>query len=600
VLLLLPAGSFFGGTVLNFIRNRGQVVIVADSGAEVTVKEKGAVVAEVIGGRVISLGAGAHELEVAIKDAEGKARSFAMQFSLARGGTSVLDVHQELARLDDETERGVAQWVLGLGGRITVWVRDREKQVHSVKELPEEAFRVTRVNFYKNPQVNDAGLAHLEKLTHLSSVELFGTRISDAGLSRLRNLTTLSEVDVGQTQVGDAALEHLARLTNLTSLQLAQTRVGAAGLKHLEGLTRLSRLDLSKTRVSDAGLVGLSKLRHLLRLDLTGTLIGDAGLAHLARLTNLNGLWLRDTQVGDAGLKHLRALGYLESLDLSKTRVSDAGLPHLTALRYLSRLDLAQTRVSDAALTHLQALRKVDSLGLRGTRLSARATATLKKSFPRATITWSEPNRSAAEAVLALGGVVHVRAKGQADDCLVSSAANLPEESFRLTRVSLAHVQGLVGDLWPKLAALGDPDFDDLHVLDLSGRTLGDKDISALAALTTLTDLSLAQTPVSDADLERLKGLKKLRRLSLAGSGVTDKGLTHLHGLSEMQELDLNDTKTTAMGISALRKALPNCQVLSALALKGGPEDVISTASESDNSAWIQGRWRQGHTSPKR
>jgi Leucine-rich repeat (LRR) protein len=266
--------------------------------------------------------------------------------------------------------------------------------------------------------------------------------------------------------------------------------------------------------------------------------------------------------------------------------------------------------VSDAGLPDLVAFPQLTALNLESSRVSSKGLATLKAAFPHAQLSWSEPNRTAAEAVVALGGTIHIRRKGEAEDRLVKTAAELPADYFQVTRARLAGVQKPLGDLLPKLTALTDPDFDRLRVLDLSGTAADDGNLNALRPLTGLTELSLAGTKISDAGLADLQGLKHLRRLvldgsavrgtglaglkdlpaltdlglgcptltdvflnqlgelkrlerlSLAGSRVTDEGLKALHGLTSLQELDLTGTQVTAAGIGALQKALPKCRVL--------------------------------------
>jgi hypothetical protein len=128
-------------------------------------------------------------------------------------------------------------------------------------------------------------------------------------------------------------------------------------------------------------------------------------------------------------------------------------------------------------------------------------------------IPWSEPNRTACEAVLALGGEVQVSLKGQAQGQTVKAVVQLPSESFQLTHVRLGGISKPLDDVWPKLAALNDPEFDRLEALDLSR------------------------------------------------SSVTDVGLKQLHGLGSLREIDLSGTKVTGEGVADLQKSLPNCRV---------------------------------------
>jgi hypothetical protein len=153
---------------------------------------------------------------------------------------------------------------------------------------------------------------------------------------------------------------------------------------------------------------------------------------------------------------------------------------------------------------------------------------------------WSEPNRTAAEAVLAVAGTVRVQVQGSSPDRPVTAAGRLPEEYFRVTSVSLASVGKLPDDLPEKLAALSDAKFDGLTVVDVVGAGLSaDALDTLLAALPeTVADLSLARTHAGDSQLalcsQRLKGL---------------------------QRLNLIGTEVTAAGVTAAQKALPNCSI---------------------------------------
>jgi hypothetical protein len=67
--------------------------------------------------------------------------------------------------------------------------------------------------------VSDAGLAHVEKLATLKSLDLHGTKVTDAGLARLAGLAELEELDLEATTVTSAGV---ARLAGLTKLRLGE------------------------------------------------------------------------------------------------------------------------------------------------------------------------------------------------------------------------------------------------------------------------------------------------------------------------------------------------------------------------------------------
>jgi hypothetical protein len=60
-------------------------------------------------------------------------------------------------------------------------------------------------------------------------------------------------VCLSKTKITDAGLAQLNALTNIKSLELDATQVSDAGLVHLEGFSQLDYLDLSGTQVSDTG-----------------------------------------------------------------------------------------------------------------------------------------------------------------------------------------------------------------------------------------------------------------------------------------------------------------------------------------------------------
>ncbi len=425
----------------------------------------------------------------------------------------------------------------------------------------------------KNTGVTDAGLKHLEGLTRLKSLALEGTRVSDAGLSHLQRLTALTTLDLTNTLVTDAGLKHLQGLTQLESLRLNGTQVTDAGLKLLPVLKKLHVLMLEWTRVTDAGLKQLQGLPQLDRLWLRGTRVTDAGMVHLSGLTKLGILDLTSLPVTDAGLAHLKDLAQLESLDLGATRVTNAGLAHLKGLTRLGRLYLGETRVTEAGLVELQGLKNLHVLSLKGatqiddaivprilnlgnlaeldltdSRVSTKGFAALKAALPHSVrVAWSDPNTTAAKAVLSAGGTVEIRLQGTESDRSVKAIAEFPSEPFRITAASLA---GARPPLEAAIAALSGPGVDGLISLNLSGTVIGDADWLRLKGLTRLRSLALEGTVVRGPELKQLSGLTNLEELVLSRTETTDSGLAHLRGLTRLTNLILDRTRVTDAGLA--------------------------------------------------
>jgi hypothetical protein len=130
-------------------------------------------------------------------------------------------------------------------------------------------------------EVTDDGLAKIEKLIGLKTLDVSGFLISDVGLAHLRGLVDLENLTLMHAKISEAGLAHLKGLTRLKYLVLSCTHLTDAGLSHLKGLTSVEVLYLSDTKVSDAGLAYLKGLTRLIYLNLAGTRVTDAGLKEL-------------------------------------------------------------------------------------------------------------------------------------------------------------------------------------------------------------------------------------------------------------------------------------------------------------------------------
>jgi serine/threonine protein kinase/Leucine-rich repeat (LRR) protein len=505
-------------------------------------------------------------------------------------------------------QRGAAAWALSMGGKVTVLSPEREQVLQVSNELPTGDFQVVGLNL-GGTAADDSGLAHIQALSGLRELDLSGTRVDDAGLACVATLQKLQYLNLVNTKVTDAGLIHLVALTDLQRLILPGTKVTDAGMKQLAKINSLQSIDLSQTQVGDAGIATLVAMNHLESLYLAQTRVTDAGLLHLAPLKDFHGLNVADTKVSDAGLVHLAGLTNLYYLHLGRTPVTDAGLVHLAGLTNLQYLHLSGTQVTDDGLTHLAAMKKLRMLFLNDTRvtdaglahvlslplppltamelirsrISAAGARAVKSILPGIKLEWSEPNRSAAEAILAAGGSVQVRTAGQKEPVSVKAATDLPADYFRLISARLTGARQPSRDALGSLRKLSDSEFDDFQVLDLSDSSWTDADLELLAGLQCrrleldrapiygpglvhlnlprLTELRLGCPTLSFLGMSYVGELKRLERLSLANSGATDASLKYMHDLVNLRELDLTGTRVTSEGIAALRKVLPRCDI---------------------------------------
>jgi hypothetical protein len=110
-------------------------------------------------------------------------------------------------------------------------------------------------------------------------LDLLSTRISDRELGNLlSSLNDLRFLSLAETRVGDAGLVHLQSLTHLQKRHLDHSNITNEGLALLTTLPNLQILALKGTRIIDAGLVHVGRLSALKGLYLTRTGATDTRL----------------------------------------------------------------------------------------------------------------------------------------------------------------------------------------------------------------------------------------------------------------------------------------------------------------------------------
>jgi hypothetical protein len=200
--------------------------------------------------------------------------------SLATGlspGQLQLVIAHELAHL---TKTRISQ------SRITDRGLEHLAQAESLTEL-----------FVMSSKMTDAGLHHLRALRNLESLELVG-EISGVGLERLVSLSDLKKLRLGGPNLGDAALSPIGRMTTLEELKLSGKGITAAGVRHLQDLDHLERLELHGRWITDETLAPLASVQDLetLQLSLPSEDLTVECLRDLAQRAQLEKLVLRSTQ----------------------------------------------------------------------------------------------------------------------------------------------------------------------------------------------------------------------------------------------------------------------------------------------------------------
>ncbi len=288
-------------------------------------------------------------------------------------------------------DRKAAEWVISMGGKVTVFTNGTSTEVSTAADLPPGKFSVQKVLLDPpNQPVTDllplAGLKELTQvqLSHISSLddadmEVFTSlsalekllfdfgSLTDAALSnfaKLRNLKVLSLRE--QKGMTGEALPLLAKL-NLTDLNLQGCKFTDAGFKSLGLLTQLARLGLQQTNFNDGHLVSLEPLKKLDDLNLGDCGVTIDGLARSKGMPNLTKLGLRLQSGG--GVNQYRELATkfpkvfrIKHYGDSKTTITPQDIAAIASFPKLTECSL--TEASDTALPGLLELPNLSFIGI--------------------------------------------------------------------------------------------------------------------------------------------------------------------------------------------------------------------------------------------
>ncbi|HEX3655781.1 MAG TPA: SUMF1/EgtB/PvdO family nonheme iron enzyme, partial [Pirellulales bacterium] len=262
-----------------------------------------------------------------------------------------------------DVERGVANWVLSLGGKVKVTLPATPGQnpveITAAAQLPAEPFVLYGIELNDCNTVTDKDFARIEGLANLVEFKVRQVPIGDEGVAHLAHQRNLSWLILMNTNTTDAGLVAIGALAQLNSLVIAGNRkITDAGVAHLRGLTQLRSLWLNFTAITGAGLKHLHNLPMLLSLGLPDTKLGESDLKDLAGFKTVTFVSIDGTPgATDAGMAILRAMPALTGLHVAHSSVGDKGLEILATFPGLKTLDVKASRVTDAGVQRFRALR---------------------------------------------------------------------------------------------------------------------------------------------------------------------------------------------------------------------------------------------------
>jgi serine/threonine protein kinase len=463
-----------------------------------------------------------------------------------------------------EPDRAAAEFVIGRGGSVDIDGVGAVRDLRNVESLPSTPFKLLGAFATADTAaIADADLDRFRDLTALQDLQLTGT-FTDAGLAKLtesRSAGTLRSLRLVSPDMADGAFASFAKLPALASLSFrGSKRFTGRGLADLKG-AGLAWLALVECHAMEgAELAKLADLPKLTELQiLHGTLTDDA-LRHVGKLTGLKGLSVYAIQgVGDAGARHLEGLVVLELLQIELSTFGEASfesfakLPKLHTLGAnnfktftpvaakalamspaLHTLALEASSLDDAGLTALAECKSLKILYARQSKITAAGAAAFRKARPDVTLQCDfpdDPDRKAAETILALGSLVVVRV-----DNVEKPLRDIDEIAGKSIEVVSVNVN--------------------------RNKFVNDDTLECLRGLKHLTSAQLTNTAAGDRALDCLKDATKLETLILYNSKITDKGLDSLAGLTNLKNLNLTQLPNLSeAAVKALAAKIPQCRI---------------------------------------
>lgn len=165
-------------------------------------------------------------------------------------------------------------------------------------------------------------------------------------------------------------------------------------------------------------------------------------------------------------------------------------------------------------------------------------------------------------------GVAEAAAKGP-DAALVKSVAELSKQYPGAVAFESQASSGVTFTAVSMRGKFDDAEFAKLASIvpyfvsaDLSATKITDQSVASLKSASQLRQLRLAETAVTDAAVETLVALPALESLNLYGTTFSDAGAEKLKAMKNLRSLYLWQTSVSPEMVEALRKALPDCQIV--------------------------------------
>ena len=254
-------------------------------------------------------------------------------------------------------------------------------------------------------------------------------------------------------------------------------------------------------------------------VDLRARWVTDSDMPLLAKMADLTVLDLSGTRFSDRGLRALRPAAGIVDLNLEfAEQITDEGTSALRGWKKLKRLNLRGTKITDNTLEAVAGIPSLEALD----------------------IGFAQLTDAGLDYLTTMGNLRELRMGGNK---LTDTSLQFLRQMPGITKLDIAGSQRTDSGLWNLL--------------------LGEQGLEAIASVTALAELHVGGTAIGASGLRKLAGMAGLERLSLQNcTKVGHDSVAVLAGMKKLRWLDVAGTELTAEDVSALRAALPECEIV--------------------------------------
>lgn len=242
----------------------------------------------------------------------------------------------------------------------------------------------------------------------------------------------------------------------------------------------------------------------------------------------------------------------------SKEDLTGATFKDLEKVKSLDRLGLVKTSAKQADFASLSALPNLRDISIGDCygETTAREFLTAMSTMPKLTRVGINNCPTRDEDLLQLLQMPALEAVYVNSYSLTNVAFDHLAKIPTLREIEL-HSNQFTDEIWQKMT-------DCSHLKHLKIRAANlivGTGIGVLSRLPNLIWLDLSELSLQDDSLIEIAGLSQVRVLFIDANPITDAGLTHLQQMTNLQVLKLRQTQVTSSGVTAIKNALPNCNV---------------------------------------